>query len=43
MTVGPTPVAKLAIEGTINGIDETNNILVLQIDKIEAPSTKLTH
>lgn len=43
MTVGPTPVAKLAIKGTVDGIDETNNILVLQIDQIEAPSTELTH
>jgi transcriptional regulator len=43
MLVGPTPVAKLAIEGTVDGIDRTNNILILQVEQIEAPIGDTTH
>jgi len=36
--VGPTPLSKLLIEGTVAGKDETNNILILTIDHMEAPA-----
>ncbi|MFB6172206.1 MAG: Rrf2 family transcriptional regulator [Haloarculaceae archaeon] len=38
ISVGPTPLSKLLIEGTLEGKDDTNNILILSIDKMEAPS-----
>jgi predicted transcriptional regulator len=37
VTVGPTPLSRLVIDGTVDGIDETNNILVLKIDGMRAP------
>ncbi|WP_114578777.1 Rrf2 family transcriptional regulator [Saliphagus sp. LR7] len=36
--VGPTPLSKLKIEGHVDGIDETDSILVLQIDDMVAPA-----
>jgi predicted transcriptional regulator len=38
VTVGPTPLSKLKIEGGIEGKDETNNSLILTIDDMVAPS-----
>jgi hypothetical protein len=38
ISVGPTPLSKLLIEGTLEGKDDTNNILVLTIDNMEAPA-----
>ena len=38
VTVGPTPLSKLRIEGEIEGKDETNNSLILTIDDMVAPS-----
>jgi predicted transcriptional regulator len=38
VTVGPTPLSKLRIEGQIEGKDETNNSLILTIDDMVAPS-----
>ena len=35
--VGPTPLSKLVVHGTLDGKDETNNILILEIDSMEAP------
>ncbi|MEF8777058.1 MAG: Rrf2 family transcriptional regulator [Haloarculaceae archaeon] len=37
LTVGPTPLSKLQIEGTLEGKDDTNNVLILTIDDMEAP------
>jgi len=37
VTVGPTPLSKLRIEGTVEGTDDTNNALVLTIDEMRAP------
>ena len=37
VTVGPTPLSRLVVDGTVDGIDETNNILVLKIDGMRAP------
>jgi predicted transcriptional regulator len=37
VTVGPTPLSKLRIGGTVEGKDDTNNSLILTIDDMRAP------
>jgi len=37
VTVGPTPLSKLQIIGTLEGKDATNNVLILTIDDMQAP------
>ena len=37
VVVGPTPLSKLRIEGTVDGKDDTNNIAILRIDEMVAP------
>lgn len=37
VTAGPTPSSRLQIIGTIDGKDETSNVLVLVIDDMRAP------
>ena len=41
--VGPTPLSKLVIDGTLDGKDDTSNILVLKIDSMEAPAEEPEH
>ncbi|MFB6283903.1 MAG: Rrf2 family transcriptional regulator [Halobacteria archaeon] len=36
--VGPTPISRLVVEGTVDGKDDMKNILVCKIDDMEAPS-----
>ncbi|MFW5929180.1 MAG: Rrf2 family transcriptional regulator [Halobacteriota archaeon] len=36
--VGPTPISKLVIEGTVDGRDDTNNIIICKIDGMQAPA-----
>lgn len=43
VTVGPTPLSKLRIEGTVDGTDDTNNVLILQIDGMRAPAEEPEH
>ncbi len=43
VVVGPTPLSKLLIEGTLDGKDDTNNILILQIDEMVAPAEEPEH
>ncbi|TYL37572.1 TrmB family transcriptional regulator [Natronococcus pandeyae] len=43
VTVGPTPLSKLVIEGTLDGRDDTNNILILRIDDMIAPAEEPDH
>jgi len=38
VTVGPTPLSKLQIMGTLEGKDDTNNVLILTIDDMQAPT-----
>ena len=38
VTVGPTPLSKLVIRGTLEGKDNTNNTLILTIDYMRAPA-----
>jgi len=37
ITVGPTPLSKLRIIGSVEGKDDTSNILILTIDDMKAP------
>jgi predicted transcriptional regulator len=41
--VGPTPLSKLVIDGTVDGKDDTDNILILRIDDMRAPAEDPTH
>jgi len=43
VTVGPTPLSKLVIEGTVDGTDDTNNVIILKIDSMEAPAEDPEH
>jgi predicted transcriptional regulator len=43
ITVGPTPLSKLRIIGTLEGKDDTNNILILTIDGMQAPAEEPEH
>lgn len=38
ISVGPTPLSKLLIKGTLEGKDDTNNSLILTIDEMRAPA-----
>lgn len=39
VTVGPTPLSELTIKGTVDGKDDTNNILILQINEMVTEDT----
>ena len=41
--VGPTPLSKLQITGTVDGKDDTSNILILRITGMTAPSEEPDH
>ena len=43
VVVGPTPLSKLRIEGTVDGKDDAASILLLKIDGMEAPSEPPAH
>ena len=43
ITVGPTPLSKLRIIGTVEGKDDTNNKLILTIDDMRAPAEEPEH
>ncbi|MFB6068649.1 MAG: Rrf2 family transcriptional regulator [Halobacterium sp.] len=43
VTVGPTPLSKLLIKGTVDGKDDTNNILILRINDMRAPAEQPAH
>ena len=36
--VGPTPLSKLVVRGIVDGKDDTNNILILKLEGMEAPA-----
>jgi len=38
VVVGPTPLSKLVIAGSLEGKDDTNNSLILTIDEMMAPA-----
>ncbi|WP_254862760.1 Rrf2 family transcriptional regulator [Halovivax gelatinilyticus] len=41
--VGPTPLSKLVVEGTLDGTDDTNNVLILRIEEMIAPAEEPEH
>ena len=41
--VGPTPLSKLVVEGSVDGKDDTANIIILKIDSMEAPAEEPEH
>lgn len=43
VVVGPTPLSKLVIRGTVDGKNETNDVLILRIDGMEAPAEEPEH
>ena len=43
VTVGPTPLSKLVIDGTVDGKDDTASVLILKIDGMEAPAEPPEH
>jgi len=43
VTVGPTPLSKLVIDGTVDGKDDTANVLILRIDDMQAPDEPTEH
>ncbi len=43
VTVGPTPLSKLQIIGTLEGKDDTDNALILTIDDMQAPVEEPEH
>jgi predicted transcriptional regulator len=43
VTVGPTPLSKLVIDGTVDGKDDTANIIILRIDDMRAPAEPADH
>jgi predicted transcriptional regulator len=43
VTVGPTPLSKLQIVGTLSGKDDTGNSLILTIDDMVAPAEEPEH
>ncbi|WP_435154370.1 Rrf2 family transcriptional regulator [Haladaptatus sp. DFWS20] len=43
VTVGPTPLSKLVVEGIVDGKDDTRNILILKISGMEAPAEQPNH
>ncbi|MFC4542338.1 Rrf2 family transcriptional regulator [Halosolutus amylolyticus] len=43
VTVGPTPLSKLVVKGSLDGKDDTNNILILRIDDMLAPAEEPEH
>ena len=43
VTVGPTPLSKLQIEGTVDGKVDTSNVHILRIDDMRAPAEEPAH
>ena len=43
VVVGPTPLSKLVVEGTVDGKDDSENTLMLRIDGMKAPATAPEH
>jgi len=41
--VGPTPLSKLVVDGVVDGKDDTQNILILRIEGMEAPAETPEH
>ncbi|MFB6154728.1 MAG: Rrf2 family transcriptional regulator [Haloferacaceae archaeon] len=43
VVVGPTPLSKLVIEGVVDGKADSDNVLILFIESMEAPAEEPAH
>ncbi|MFB6109469.1 MAG: Rrf2 family transcriptional regulator [Halodesulfurarchaeum sp.] len=43
VSVGPTPISKLRIDGTVDAKNEANNVVILKIDDMLAPADDPAH
>jgi predicted transcriptional regulator len=43
VVVGPTPLSKLVVRGTVDAKDDTNSSIILRIDGMEAPAEEPEH
>jgi predicted transcriptional regulator len=43
VSVGPTPISKLRVDGTVDVKDEANNVLILKIEDMVAPTEEPAH
>jgi predicted transcriptional regulator len=43
VSVGPTPLSKLVVDGEVDGKDDTSNILILRITDMTAPAEEPEH
>ncbi|WP_435125859.1 HTH domain-containing protein [Halobaculum sp. D14] len=43
VTVGPTPLSKLLIRGTVDGKDASSSVLILKLESMEAPAEEPEH
>jgi predicted transcriptional regulator len=43
VVVGPTPLSKLVVTGSVDGRDDTENTLMLRIEGMEAPAEEPEH
>jgi len=43
VTVGPTPLSKLQVNGIVDGTDDSANVLILRIEGMRAPAEEPEH
>ncbi len=43
VSVGPTPISKLRVDGTVDAKDEANNVVILKIEDMIAPAEDPAH
>ncbi|MBS3760468.1 HTH domain-containing protein [Halodesulfurarchaeum sp.] len=43
VSVGPTPISKLRVDGSVDVKDEANNVLILKIEDMVAPTEEPDH
>lgn len=43
VSVGPTPLSKLVVEGTVDATDDSNGVVILRIDGMTAPAEQPEH
>jgi len=43
VSVGPTPISKLVITGSVDGKDDANNVVILKIEEMIAPAEEPEH
>jgi len=43
VSVGPTPISKLRVDGTVDAKEEANNVIILKIEDMVAPAEEPDH